>query len=461
MSVTSSREVLTGWGMAHHARSRVYRPGSVEEARRALADARDRGLTVAHRGAGQSYGDAALNQGGAVVMTGGLDRVLSFDPGTGRVRAEAGVTIDRLWREVLPEGWWPPVVPGTARPTLGGCLAMNVHGKNHPQAGSFGEHVAAVTVLRPDGEVERLEADDPAFDEVVGTQGLFGTILAMEIQLTRVESGYLSVEARWAADLGEAMEILDVLGRVHDYSVAWIDCFARGDALGRGELHAASYLSADHARAGEGLAVEDQEPSRRLFGVLPRSRLAGLMEPVVNDAGMRAVNAAKYRHARLRHPSRHLESHASFHFLLDHVPGWKRCYWPGGLVQYQFFVPRDEARRVFRTALERQREAGVISYLGVLKRHRPDPFPSNYSVDGYSLALDFPVRDGKLRELDRLLRGFDALQRDAGGAVYAAKDGVSTLGRLPEGRLPAFSSNLVRRWERSEVGRRLASPGGS
>src|SRR5690606_3547634 len=149
----------------------------------------------------------------------------------------------------------------------------------------------------------------------------------------------------------------------------------------------------------------------------------------------------RYASARRRHGRRYLEPHARFHFLLDYVPGWKRVYLPHGLVQYQLFVPRAAARYALAEALRLQRGAGAFSYLGVVKRHRADPFPNAYATDGFSLALDFPVRPRRLDRLVRLFRSYDALLREVGGSVYAAKDGVSA-GPLPAGRHPLFSSNL-------------------
>lgn len=447
--ITVERKVLHGWGLANHARSLVYRPRGPDEVVAALNDARRRSLSVAHRGSGQSYGDAALNQGGAVVELGRLDRILEYDPEDGVVRAQAGVTVEKLWKTVVGDGWWPPVVPGTSRPTLGGCAAMNVHGKNHVQAGSFGEHVQAMTVLDGDGEPRRISREDPEFSRHIGGQGLLGTILDVTIELRRVHSGFLEVTARTTPNLREALHVLEVLKESHDYTVGWIDCFPAGDATGRAELHAASHVAQGHPLAGEGLTVNAQEPSARIAGMVPRHWVAPLLQGVVHDAGMRAVNAGKYHHARLSHPSGYAQSHATFHFLLDYIPNWRQVYWPGGLIQYQFFVPESAAVDVFEEALRLQNARKVYSYLGVVKRHREDPFESNYSVDGCSLALDFPVRRGTVPNLMSLVRDFDALQRDAGGRVYAAKDAVSALGRPPERRSPFFSNNLFRRWDRS------------
>jgi FAD/FMN-containing dehydrogenase len=446
-----SLEVLEGWGMANRSRSWVYRPRGGEEVIEAILDARRRGLTIGHRGAGQSYGDAALNEGGAILLSEGLDRILEFDPDRGVVRAEAGTTIETLWKTVLPLGWWPPVVPGTMKVTLGGAVAMNVHGKNQYAKGSIGDHVTALSIVRSDGSVDQLDrrSSPEKVREAVGTQGLTGFVTEVSLALTRVHGGHLEVESWSTGSLEESLSVLDRKAADADYAVGWVDCFPDGRRGGRGILHFAEMLPADHPLAGRALTLDDQRLPSRLAGVVPRAWAWRMLRMFTHDAGMRMVNLGRVLTGRLRHGHTYLQTHAAFHFLLDFVPGWKQAYGPEGLIQYQLFVPRSDAATVFREALRIQRRLGVVSYLGVLKRHRADEYPASYSVDGFSLALDFPVRSGSLASLRSLCAAFDDLLRDVGGAVYAAKDAVS-VGRLPEGRDPAFGTNLTRRWERAE-----------
>src|SRR5262247_2913011 len=91
------------------------------------------------------------------------DRLIAFDPDTGRLRAQAGVSLAQLNRLFLPRGWFTPVSTGTAYVTLGGMVASDVHGKNHHVAGTFGEHVSALRMRVADGRVlEVTEAAEPA-----------------------------------------------------------------------------------------------------------------------------------------------------------------------------------------------------------------------------------------------------------------------------------------------------------
>ena len=448
MSGRPALDVLQGWGGVHQGRSFVYRPKNIEEVGAALRDASGRGLSVAHRGSGYSYGDLAVNEGGAVIETRGLRGIVAFDPLVGEVRAYSGTTIEELWSETLGDGWWPPVVPGTMKVTLGGALAVNIHGKNHWATGCFGEHVSAVTMLGGDGELRTLTAasDRNEFARVVGALGLSGTILDVTLRLQRVHSGLLEVETVATRSLAETLEALEAGADAWTHAVAWIDCFPRRARAGRGVLHFAVDLPADHARAGAAMAETSQGLPERVLGLVPRRHVWVALRALLHDAGIRALNVGRYATARTRLGRRSLEPHARFHFLLDSMPGWERAYHPHGLVQYQLFVPRAAASYALAEALRLQATTGAYAYLGVVKRHRADPFPNSYMMDGFSLALDFPVRPLRLDRLVRLFRSYDALLSEVGGSIYAAKDGVSR-GRLPEFRHPLFSSNLVRRWE--------------
>ena len=478
--ITAREEVLEGWGMSVRARSWVYRPRDAAEAAEALADARRRGLTIAHRGAGQSYGDAALNAGGAVLDCSGLGRILAFDREAGTVRAEAGVTIGQLWEHILPAGFWPPVVPGTMAVTIGGATAMNIHGKNAFRVGPFGEHVEALTLLGPNGavcELRREPAGGPVAEwvraagapraaaesapaaagrrplrlaDVIGAQGLNGTILDVTLHLKRVASGFLQVTPAPVRTLGEALALVDEAARAHDYAVGWLDCFASGSGLGRGALHWADHLPADHRLAGRGLDPAKQRLPDRIMGIVPKRHTWRALKPFNNALGMRAMNAVKQLAGVVQGRRPYLQSHAAFHFLLDYVPDWKRVYRPHGLTQYQLFVPFADAERVLGEALRLQQRLGIVSHLAVLKRHRPDAFASSYAVDGYSLALDFPIRPRRMAAMRSLFEEFDCLLAGCGGRIYAAKDQVS-VGRLPERRDAAYSTDLSRRWAASPI----------
>lgn len=418
-------ETVAAWGGAIHARSWVRRPASIDGVRAALAEAEGAGLPVALRGAGQSYGDAALVENGITLDLSHLRRLLRWDPTSGIVEAEPGVTIAQLWRHVIADGWWPPVVPGTMAVSLGGGVAMNFHGKNNWRAGPIGDHVRAIDLLLPSGRTLTTSPTErpDLFHAVIGGFGMLGVVTRVELALTRVHSGLLEVEALAASSLGGLFDTMRARLDAAHYLVGWVDTLATGSRLGRGLVHAGYYLApGDDPDPGRSLRVEAQELPPTILGIVPKSIVWRFMRPFMNDPGVRLVNATKYRQGALTHGHRYRQPHAAFHFLLDYVPDWKRAYGPGGLIQFQSFVPDARAEATFRTLLVRAREAGLPPYLGVLKRHRSDAFLMTHAVDGWSLALDFAAHPARRPALATLTRDLARIVVDAGGRFYPAKD---------------------------------------
>jgi len=108
--------------------------------------------TLLPYGLGRSYGDSCLNNHNAIIPMAGFDNFLAFDPSSGILRAQAGVSLASILETFVPKGWFLPVSPGTKFVTLGGAIANDIHGKNHHVAGTFGRHVPRFELLRSSGE---------------------------------------------------------------------------------------------------------------------------------------------------------------------------------------------------------------------------------------------------------------------------------------------------------------------
>ncbi|KAA0254758.1 FAD-binding oxidoreductase [Acidobacteria bacterium ACD] len=434
MTAPAVPERVDGFGLYSFSVSPVHRPRSVPELVETLARLRAEGAPVVFRGAGRSYGPVATNPSGPVVEMTGLNRILSFDDAAGVVRAEAGATIGDVWRHALPRGFWPPVVTGTEHVTLGAAVAANVHGKNHWKRGSFAEHVPEVTVLDGDGSPRRLRPEEPGMARVVGGWGEGGPVVEVALRLKPVRTGYLDVEGFALGSLDETLRCLEEGKEDWEYQVAWVDCFPSGAALGRSVVHRANH-SAEPGKGGAGLDLATQSLGTRVAGVVPKALVSRLLGLFTSDPGMRWVNLGKLLATRAGGTRRYRQTLAAFNFLLDSLPDWRNAYLPGGFIQYQVFVPKESAREVLAEAIRLQHEAGAVSYLGVLKRHRSDRFPNAYAPDGWSLALDFPVTRRGAPRLIRLCRRLDELVSRSGGGVYRAKDCVGSWERRIANRI--------------------------
>jgi decaprenylphospho-beta-D-ribofuranose 2-oxidase len=375
------------------------------------AVARQDGTRLLARGLGRAYGDAALLSDGFTLLTERLDRFLGFDPETGWLRCEAGVTIDDIIRCFLPRGFFPPVVPGTRFVTVAGALASDIHGKNHHVAGSWSSHVRRVEVLTASGEVVQCDSSSrpELFWATAGGMGLTAIILSLEVRLARVHSSAIEMESIRVRNLDEFFEV-SAESSDWPYTVGWVDGLKGEASLGRGMFMRGRHAPTE-SKSQVGLAR--LVPPLFLNGRMLESNL------LLNRATVRIFNAAYYR-KNLRRAVRKTVAAGSFFFPLDAVANWNRIYGRRGFLQYQFVMPPDPERRGIRTALAEVAGSGVPSFLGVVKefgdeRHGGLSFP----IPGVTVALDFPNVGEKLFEL---LERLDDLVVEAGGRVYLTKD---------------------------------------
>lgn len=420
-------EKVMPWGKASMTMGWVFRPTGSADLADIFALARREGLSIGLRGGGNSYGDAACNEGNIVLDLTRMRRILQWDNETGIVTVEPGVTLRDLWEYVLADGWWPPVCTGTMHVTIGGAAAMNVHGKNAYKVGTIGDNILEFDLLLANGETitcSRNENDD-LFYAAIGGFGMLGCFTSLTLQMKRVYSGLLDVSVINSADLGSMFAEFERRVPHDDYLVGWVDTTATGSATGRGEIHVGNYLQPDADPYPEQtLRLDAQHLGDTLFGVVPRSAMWRFMRPFFNQSGVPFVNAGKYWSSWLKDGSSYQQPHAQFHFLLNYFPDWEKAAGKNGLIQYQPFVPRDKAESIFRHILQISQQRNLAPYLGVLKRHRPDPFLMTHGLDGYSFALDYQITSSNRQAVVELCRSLDALVLEAGGRFYPAKDSV-------------------------------------
>ena len=414
---------LENFGHSLKASSYQIHIKKTEDISEAFQLAKKLGLKVTARGTGISYNDVSLNGGGILLDMSGMNQILEWDSSSGVIRCESGVTLKQLWRCVEPEGWWPPVVSGTMKTTLGGCLSTNIHGKNNFQVGPIGEHVLEFTAMLPTGALITCSPKENSdlFHAMISGLGMLGIFTSITLKMKRIHSGLLSVDAWHVPNLNRHLSDICENANQYDYIVGWLDTMARGKNLGRGQLHGARQLKeGEDPNPQKTMQLQYQHLPDRLFGVMPKSLLHYLMNPFVNNLGMWGINTARYVTGLRKHTFR--ESHAEFHFLLDYVPNWERSFGRGGLIQYQSFLPKETAESTWREMISISHRRGLPSYLGVTKRHRPDKFLLTHAVDGFSLALDFKVTDKNRAALSKMLQDFDRIVLNGGGRLYFAKN---------------------------------------
>lgn len=403
----AAEQLLSGWGRTAPSRARVLRPQSVAQLSDALAGATRRAGGTIARGAGRSYGDAAQNAGGSVIDTTALRGVLALDAPRGLVRVHAGTRLGELLRYLIAHDLTLAVVPGTRHVTVGGAIAADVHGKNHPGEGSFAAHVESFALCTPAGEWHEVVAkqEGELFRATAGGMGLTGVIVEATLRVRRLRSPWALADIDRVPELEQALALMSDGG---GSAIAWVDLLAPGRAFGRAVL----------TRSTEAARVD--RPARRQLSDRPSLSIpTGLPgRAPLRPAAVRAFNELHWRLTARRPRGRVLDIQANL-FPLDVVGAWNRLYGRDGLVQYQFVVPRGQ-EPLLRRAAEHLRARGLPMYLATIKRlGAASGGWLSFPLEGWTLAIDLPAgAPGLRRALDEL----DELVAQAGGRVYLAKD---------------------------------------
>lgn len=390
---------ISGWGGYPKQKAKVLTPLSHSELQLQVQAQQ----SLIARGMGRSYGDSA--NAPFVLQTTYFDHFITFDANTGLLTAEAGVTLRDILKVIVPQGWFLPVTPGTSYATLGGAIASDVHGKNHHVTGTFGQHVISLNLLLGTGQIITTSPTEHAdlFHATCGGMGLTGIILNSTIQLIPIKSAFINQKIIKADCIEAACEALEANSN-STYSVAWIDCLAKGKNLGRSVI-----MLGEHSDSG-GLNLRDKDQI-----TLPVYTPSFLL----NSLTVKAFNNAFW--AKANHNKTQIIPLLPYFYPLDTIGGWNKFYGKSGFLQYQFVLPEKNVVTNMSILLKQIAQSGLGSFLSVLKKFGPaNKNLLSFPIEGYTLALDFKMSQSTIE----LLRRLDELLKDMGGKVYLTKDAV-------------------------------------
>jgi len=389
---------LSGWGRFPRINASVFYPYDESTCRDYLREVEE---YIPH-GLGRSYGDSALSSD--VLCSRRLNLILEFDAQSGIVSCESGVSLSELIDIFLPRGWFLKVTPGTRFVTVGGAIASDVHGKNHHKDGSFSESVISFRLMLPDGKIMLCSRsqNQELFHATCGGMGLTGVILSATIRLGKVHSAYIKQTTIRAANLEEIFNLFEN-HETSKYSVAWIDCLAKGENRGRSLL-----ILGEHAEDG-GFSFSTSKKLSIPFD-FPGVTLNRYTVELFNRL---------YYHKSKNQVTENTASLLSFFYPLDAIGNWNRIYGSRGFIQYQLVLPRESSFEGLQKILARVSSSGMASFLAVLKLFgRENNNLLSFPLEGYTLALDMKIQPGIWELLDSL----DRIVLDYNGRLYLAKD---------------------------------------
>jgi len=362
-------------------------------------------------GMGRSYGDVCLLKGGHLLVTTGMNRLLHFEPETGLLTCEAGVTLAQILDFAVPRGFFLPVTPGTKYVTIAGAIANDIHGKNHHVAGTFGNHIAQFEIVRSDGtRIHCSPTNNPDwYSATIGGLGLTGLITWATLRLKPIVSRLVDYEGIQFHGIDEFLALTEQYKHI-EYSVSWVDCTSAGKNFARG-----IFMIGSHSTLPSELKLSSKPKLAFPFDA-PGFAL--------NSITVSAFNTL-YFHKQFKPHVRALQDYEPFFYPLDKVLHWNRMYGKSGLLQFQYAIPWQNAREGTIAILKEVAKSGLASFLAVLKAFGDVPSPGmmSFPQPGITLALDFPIKpDVSFALFDRLAR----MTLEFGGKLYPAKDARMT-----------------------------------
>jgi FAD/FMN-containing dehydrogenase len=390
---------IQGWGRYPTMDAEVLVPSNNSECGEFIKD-----KILIPRGLGRSYGDSSL--GSIVLKSTRLDHFISFNQEIGLLSCQAGVSIHEILNLVVPKGWFMPVTPGSANVTLGGAIASDVHGKNHHIGGSFSQHLLSFELLLGSGERVTVTPSvrPDLFKATCGGMGLTGFILSATLQLIPIHSGFVSQKTLRANSLEEVCELFEV-NALSTYSVAWIDCLAKGSKMGRSLL-----MLGEHSTNGE---LELSNQSKKSLPI-------DMPNWVLNAYSIRAFNFLYFNKSIFSQKKINM-AYRPYFYPLDAIKNWNRLYGKKGFIQYQFVIPKAAGVIGLKRILNIISKSNKGSFLAVLKVFgKGNENYLSFPIEGYSLALDFKMESG----IVDLIRKLDAMVMEMGGRVYLTKDAL-------------------------------------
>ncbi len=381
---------VTNWNLYPQIKADVKSFASKAELTAAFKDG-----AVTLRGNGRSYGDASLGE--KIADTTAYNKILFFDTERGLITAQSGILLSDLLKIIVPHGWFLPVTPGTKFITLGGAVAADVHGKNHHTEGAFSNHIIHLKILSHDGRLIKCSdsENEEYFRAACGGMGLSGAITEVAFELKSIETSYIRQKQIKAGNLEELLPLFEANAH-YTYSVAWIDCLTKGKHYGRSILMLGEHATKSQVEQKNKLAV----PKSRALTIpfhFPSFTLNNFSIGIFNWL---------YYHKNIRQQKEMLTSYDSFFYPLDNLLHWNRIYGKKGFVQYQFVIPKNDGGKGIIKIMKMINNSGMTSFLAVLKTFgKEDKGYLSFPKEGYTLALDFPIKKGLFEFLERIGQG--------------------------------------------------------
>ena len=405
----------------------VAYPSSIDDCLELVEFAKIRGATICPRGAGYTFGDMILNDRQIIVVFGGMNRILDWNPDIGEMVVEPGVSLAQVIMSALPLNWAIPSCPGGSEVTVGGAISNNVHGKDSWENGNFGDHVVSLKLLTGEGQIILIdrEKDRSLFNAVVAGMGLLGIILEAKLQLKKIPSPFVETSLIVTENLDDLVEKIERGKERYNFLAGWVDSFAQGRSLGRGFLSVGNWVEEKTPIAKSRLEKSLMIPNK-IFGVLPKNITWFMLRPVFSKGFMKIMNMAQFSFFKSLDTMGRLRAKEmtfpEYNFMFNKLPGYPQVFRPHGFVEVQPIIPKKCGLEIVEKIFKLSQRYNYPSLMLGFKSHRLDDYLLSFSGEGYSFGINIHLRNRDHARLESFSKNLFDIIVDCGGKAYLAKD---------------------------------------
>jgi len=341
------------------------------------------------QGAGVSYVGASFSDQSNVIGMRKFNRILDFSEAEKWIEVEAGISLGKLFNFLTPKNLSLPVMPGHPQISVGGCIAANVHGKNHFREGTFKDHVAAISLFHPDQGVLRLSRNENSeiFDLTCGGLGLTGIILSARLSIVAEAATSINQTTQSVGSLEDAFNEVWRAKDEHDMIYGWLD-------MSQCNVERGFIVMGDKTKATTNTESSDFSPFAPEVSSLRRV-------PVFNKYTMPLIN---YWYDRSNQTGDVPTVVSRFDFLF---PAASKSYYfdlygSKGFIEAQMLVPANNIQNYCTKFRQLFKEHAPTISLATVKASGGKQTLLNYAGPGLSFALDLPATSHSKKFLSAL-----------------------------------------------------------
>lgn len=169
----------------------LVKAGSTEEISEIMKYANANNIPVVVRGSGTGLvGASVAIHGGIMLETVGMNKILELDKENLTVTVQSGVLLMDLAEFSENNGFLYPPDPGEKSATIGGNISTNAGGMRAVKYGVTRDYVRGLTVVLPDGSIEKLggkivknSTGYSLLNLIIGSEGTLGIITEATLKL--------------------------------------------------------------------------------------------------------------------------------------------------------------------------------------------------------------------------------------------------------------------------------------